>query len=194
MTAGAIGMNGTRGNGWRLAAWGSAAALLALPWLAMRYTTDVNWTGVDFAVFGAMLLTACIVFEIGLRARGGWPNRAALAVAVGTGFLLVWVNLAVGFLGDEHNDANLLFLAVFAVAGIGAARARLQPGAMVRVMIATAATQALVAGGAFAAGLATPGKEGVYEVLMGSGLFCTLWLISAGLFALAARRRPAEAA
>ena len=37
--------------------WGGAALLLLAPWLAMRLTDDVAWTGGDFAVFGAMLLT-----------------------------------------------------------------------------------------------------------------------------------------
>ena len=180
---------GGGGNGWRIAAWGGAAALLLLPLVAMQFTDDVTWTASDFATFGAMLLAAGGLFELGMRMGGGWAYRAAFAVAVAAAFLLVWVNLAVGFLGSEDNPANLLFLGVFAVAGIGATLARFQTAGMARAMLATAVTQVLIGGTGLASGLASPGTDGIYEVVMGSSLFATLWLISAGLFRLAARRQ-----
>ena len=39
-------------------AWGGALVLLAAPWVAMRFTDQVAWSGGDFAVFGALLLGA----------------------------------------------------------------------------------------------------------------------------------------
>ena len=41
--------------------WGGALALLALPWVAMRFTDEVVWTGGDFALFGAMALQNSIL-------------------------------------------------------------------------------------------------------------------------------------
>tara|TARA_R110002072_G_scaffold184943_2_gene341597 strand:- start:293 stop:592 length:300 start_codon:yes stop_codon:yes gene_type:complete len=81
---------------WRLALWGAAATLLALPALAMRVTDQVNWGPGDFFVFGIMLagLVGGIEFlsasRLALRAKliGG-----AIVLAV---FALVWVELAVG--------------------------------------------------------------------------------------------------
>ena len=49
---------GRRTNPFGALVWGGAACLLALPWVAMRFTRDVQWTGSDFLVFGAMLLVA----------------------------------------------------------------------------------------------------------------------------------------
>jgi hypothetical protein len=43
----------------RIAIWGTAAFLLLLPWVAMQFTTEVNWTLFDFLVIGVMLLAAC---------------------------------------------------------------------------------------------------------------------------------------
>ena len=106
-------------------------------------------------------------------------------------FLLVWVNLAVGFLGSEGNPANILFLLVLGIAIGGSIATRLRAAPMVRTMFAAAIVQVLVATTALAAGWASPGWAGVYEVVMGSTLFGGLWLISAALFRNAAQDEAA---
>ncbi|MCA1662006.1 MAG: hypothetical protein LC648_07535 [Novosphingobium sp.] len=179
---------------WRIAAWSAAAALLALPAVAMRFTREVVWTAEDFAAMGAMLLIAGLAIEGLVRASRSLPYRLGAAVAVLAGFLLVWVNLAVGFLGDEGNPANLMFLAVLAVAAGGAVLTRVRPAGMARTMLAAAAVQMLVAGFGFSAGMGSPGSAGVFEVVMGSTLFGGLWLAAAALFGKAARDAERSAA
>lgn len=80
----------------RLLLWGGAALLLLLPWLAMRFTAEVNWSAADFAVFGAMLAGACGAYEMAARHSGSRSFRAAAAIAIATAFVVVWVSLAVG--------------------------------------------------------------------------------------------------
>ena len=49
-----------------------------------------------------------------------------------TGFLLVWVNIAVGFLGNENNPANLMFFGLLGLTLVGALRCAVssaRPGA-----------------------------------------------------------------
>ncbi len=104
---------------WRIALWGVAAALLPLPLAAMQFTGEVAWDGADFAVFGMMLAVAYGAFELAARMTGGIFYRAAAGVAVTAAFLLIWVNLAVGFLGNEDNLANLMFGGVLATAIAG---------------------------------------------------------------------------
>ena len=48
----------TKTNPLRALIWGGAACLLALPWVAMQFTSEVNWDATDFLVIGVMLLTA----------------------------------------------------------------------------------------------------------------------------------------
>ena len=81
---------------WRMIGWGGAAMLLLLPLVAMQFTQEVNWTGADFLVFGAMLIAAGGGIELATRAR--LPRRGKLAAvgAVIAAFLIVWVELAVG--------------------------------------------------------------------------------------------------
>jgi len=81
---------------WRIALWFSAAALLALPAIAMQFTDGVNWQLGDFAVFGGMIalvvggIEALSVSKLKLR------SKIIGVCAVLALFLLVWIELAVG--------------------------------------------------------------------------------------------------
>ena len=103
---------------------GAAACLLALPLVAMQFTREVQWTGIDFAVMGTLLAIACGAYELGAWLSGDRIYRAAFGLAVLTGFLLMWVTLAVGIIGAENDEANVLFLGVLATGAIGAVLAR----------------------------------------------------------------------
>lgn len=85
-----------RVTSWRPWLWGSAALLLALPWLAMRFTAEVAWDRADFLLFGAMLVLACGAYELcaHFTTRRRW--RVAVAAVIAASFLLVWVELAAG--------------------------------------------------------------------------------------------------
>lgn len=174
--------SGRGGNRWRLAVWGTAALLLLLPLVAMQFTEEVAWTPFDFFVFGTMLLAACGTYELGTRVSGSAAYRAAVGVAVVGGFVLVWINLAVGIIGTERDPANLMFGGVLLVGAVGALVARFRPRGMARALAATAVAQASVGAIALVGGL------GVEAVVL-SGFFAALWLTSAGLFRKAARER-----
>jgi hypothetical protein len=171
-----------RGNRWRPAIWGGAALLLLLPLLAMQFfpASGVNWTLSDFVVMGAMLSIACGAYELVAWLSGNTAYRAAAGVAILAGFLTVWVNLAVGMIGDEGNPYNLLFAGVLAIGLFGALFARLEARGMVRAMYATALAQALVAAVALVAGWDPRGA-------LFSTFFAAPGLVSAALFAKAAR-------
>lgn len=182
------GMNGERlWNGLRILGWGGAAVILLMPLVAMRFTSEVDWTLGDFVVMGALLGGSGLVLELATRKSTSLLYRLGVTAAVATAFLLVWVNLAVGFLGDEGNPANLMFLGVIAIAAVGAIVARSRPDAMARAMALAAAAQVLAGALGFAAGWSAPGAKGLYEVVMGTTLFAGLWLGSAALFWKAGR-------
>jgi hypothetical protein len=101
-----------------------------------------------------------------------------VAVAVVGAFLMIWINLAVGIIGSEGNPLNLLFFAVLAIGITGALAARFRPLGMAAAMVAMAGGQALV-------GVATVIVHGKTAAL--SAVFTAAWLVSAWLFARAAR-------
>jgi len=177
---------GRRGSPWRVAVWGSAVLLLLLPLVAMQFTEEVAWTPFDFIVFGVMLLAACGTYELGARLSSSTAYRAAIGIAVVAGFLLVWINLAVGIIGPEDNPANLMFVGVLMVGAVGAFIGRFQPLGMARALFATAVAQALVAVITLVAEL------GLKAVVL-SAFFAALWLLSAGLFRKAAQEHTPAA-
>ena len=170
----------------RIAAWATATALLLLvPLVAMSVTNEVDWTAFDFVFAGALLLGVGLTYELIARTTALTTYRAALGVALATAFALVWVNAAVGILGSEDNDANLMFAGVLAVAAIGALIARLRPEGMARALLATALAHALVGAIALIARLGS-----TEDALVLTAFFVALWLTSAHLFRRAARQHP----
>ena len=116
------------------------------------------------------------------------PCRSAVGVAVATAVILLWVNGAVGVIGSENNDANLMYFGVLAVGIIGAVIARFQPRGMALALFATALAQALVTAVALIDRLGYP-ANGPLEILGLNGFFIALWVVSAWLFRRAAREQ-----
>jgi hypothetical protein len=174
---------------WRKLRWGAASLLLLLPWLAMRFTDEVVWDTADFAVFGALLVGVCGGYDLAMRMRDDFAYRAAVAVALAAAFLLVWLSLGVGLIGQDGDPANGMYFGVLAVGFIGAVIARLQPLGMARALLATALAQAVVTAIALGAGLGQP-WSGPAELLLLNGFFVALFVAAAWLFGRAARAHP----
>ncbi len=178
-----------RRNRWRIAAWAAAALIMLLPLFAMQVTDQVVWDVTDFAVLGALLVGAGVTYELAARKTGNTAYRSAVGVALAAAFILVWVNGAVGIIGTEHDDANLMYGGVLAVGIIGAIIARFRPHGMARALFATALAQVLVAVIALIAGFGSTGPTWPLDILVSTGFFAALWLLSAWLFRKAAREQ-----
>lgn len=172
--------NTRKGNPWRLAVWGTAAGLLMIPAIAMQLGAEgVHWTAFDFVVMGTLLGSCCAAYELATRMSGNTLYRLGFAVAIALGFLLVWINLAVGIIGDEDNLANAVFAGVSLVGAIGALLGQLRAAGMARAMVATGIAQLLAGGYALVLGS--------MEGSMLSAAFAVMWFTSAALFHKAAR-------
>jgi hypothetical protein len=177
------GGNRQRGvGGWRIFFWGAAAALVALPAVAMRFTTEVNWTASDF-VFAAVLIGGVgLLLELAMRRSGSLAYRAGAAAAVLAGFATIWVNAAVGMIGSEDNPFNFVFLGIvalaLALAGAVAVRARASGMAVVTALAAAAQLAAALVG------TQTDLRGGIL-----SAVFAAPWLLAAALFAVSGRQQ-----
>jgi hypothetical protein len=125
-------------------------------------------------IFGLVGLT----LELAVRMSSHWAYRAGAGFAVLASFFILWVNLAVGMIGDEDNAYNLLFGGVIVLAIAGAVVTRARPKGMARVMAVAGLAQAAIG----LVGLAADPLGGTLSAGMGG-----LWLISAWLFGKAAR-------
>ncbi len=81
---------------WRLLLWLSLGALLAAPLIAMQFTSEVSWTGSDFAAMAVLLTVAGLAVELLLSRL--WTPRMRLLGCLGIlgAVVLVWVEGAVG--------------------------------------------------------------------------------------------------
>jgi peptidoglycan/LPS O-acetylase OafA/YrhL len=73
--------------------------LLLVPFVAMQFTHEVNWTLFDFIAAGGLLLGTGLLCEFVLRNMKNSQYRTAILVAVLFVFLLIWIELAVGIFG-----------------------------------------------------------------------------------------------
>ena len=168
-----------RGAGWvRPLAWGAAAALLALPLVAMQFTSDVQWTVGDFLFAAIMLGGVGIALELAVRISSAKSYRIGAGLGLAAGLLLIWVNGAVGYIGNEDNPYNLLFMGVVAIAFAGSLIAAFRPMGMAYAMLAAGIAHAAVG---FAGAPQDP------RTIILTIVFVGLWLGSARLFHIAAK-------
>jgi hypothetical protein len=174
----------------RLAAWAAVVALILLiPLIAMQVSDEWNWDLFDFTFAGTVLFGAALTYELIARKGSTVAYRAAVGLAVATALVLVWINAAVGIVGNDDLFI-LMYLGVLAIGLIGAFIARFQPQGMARVLVAIAIGQMLVP----TVVLAIPGLRavlweppGVVGVFVLNACFAALWLGSAWLFGKAGR-------
>ncbi|MVM37833.1 hypothetical protein GO730_09925 [Spirosoma sp. HMF3257] len=76
------------------------ATLLLIPFIAMQFTNEVNWTLSDFVVAGVLLLGTGLLIELVLRTVTTVKYRIALCAAIVVMLLLIWIELAVGIFGS----------------------------------------------------------------------------------------------
>jgi hypothetical protein len=74
---------------------------------------------------------------------GAWSYKAAVGVALVTGFGLGWSNMVQ--VADSGHPANLAYYSVLAVGVVGAGLARLEARGLALTLFAMAATLALIA-------------------------------------------------
>lgn len=170
----------TSSNGRRKLAWSVAGLILLIPFIAMQFTDEVAWSVGDFVLFGAMMAGSLLAYEVATKKTHSGPYKKAVSLALIGAFLIVWINGAVGIIGSENNDANLIFDGVLAIGLIGVLLSRFQPLGMSRAMYAMAAAQFIAFVIAWSAGW---GFTGPFTLA-----FMGIWLISARLFQKAARQ------
>ena len=181
--------SGSRANAWRIIGWGTAVALLAAPFIAMQlHAEGVDWSPGDFIFAGLLFAIIGGLLELAVwRIKSGW-YRAAVAVALLANLLVIWVNLAVGIVGSEHNSANQLFFLALLIGIAGACVARFRAAGMAAAMLA--AGIALMTALAIASMGATdePYVNHAFEVI-GTSIFAALFAASAWLFRRAAKQQ-----
>ena len=159
--------------------------MLLVALVAKQFIGEPDWIS-NLAQIGALLIGVGVAVDLAFRMANEAAYPAAIVLALGSVLLLAWVNGAVGIIGSEDNDANLMYFVVLAVGAIGAIIARFKPAGMARALFATALAQTLVTVIALVGRLASP-NSGTLEIVSINGFFVALFIGSAVLFWKAAR-------
>ncbi|MFO7830228.1 MAG: hypothetical protein R6V23_16525 [Bacteroidales bacterium] len=72
------------------------AFVLLIPFVAMQFTDEVNWTLSDFIIAGALLASTGLMCEIAIRKISNIMYRTAVYIAILLIVLSIWAELAVG--------------------------------------------------------------------------------------------------
>ncbi len=172
----------------RLMKWAALVAIiLAIPLVLTVRDGGVegvgwNWTFFDFVFMGVLLFGSALTYELVARKMSNGTYRAAVGLAVVTSVILVWINAAVGIIGDD-DGFNLMYFGVLAVGFSGALIVRFQAHGMARTMFVVAVAQALVP--VIALIISRPdtwGPPGVFGVFVLNTFFVMMFVGSAILF------------
>lgn len=76
-----------------------AATLILIPFIAMQFTNEVNWSAFDFLVIGILLTGTGLLIELVLRTIKTTTGRIIICAVILFLFFLIWAELAVGIFG-----------------------------------------------------------------------------------------------
>ena len=74
--------------------------ILLIPFTAMQFTNEVNWSVFDFVIAGILIFAVGLAIELILRKIKTPKLRVASIVAIIIAFLIIWAELAVGIFGS----------------------------------------------------------------------------------------------
>ena len=175
----------------RLIVWSLIiSGLLLIPFIVMQLSSEVNWDLSDFAIMGFMLAGVAILYEfIAIRSVKSL-YRTAFGIGLFGAFLLAWVNGAVGIIGSEDQEVNLMFGAVFIVGLVGALISRFKAKGMAFTLFIAAITQLLVPSIALIIWPPTSisWSPGILGVFLMCAVFSGIFVLSAYLFMKASRQ------
>ncbi len=147
----------------------------------------MSWDMLDFAVMAALLIGVVATYKLVIRRAPNSTYRWGVRAALLTVFLLIWVNGAVGIIGGENNDANMLYVAVPIIGLIFAVAARFKAPGMQRALYAMAATQVLVTAVGVFIGDRVAASGVPTDAIVITVFFVAAWLACAQIFARSVR-------
>lgn len=165
--------------------------LLVIPLVANFTVEGFNWNPGAFVFLWLVMVAIGVAYKLATHSAGNNAQRLATVIALGTGFLIFWGNLAVGFIGSDDNPVNLLYLAVLVLGAIGVVRVRFAAAGMARTMGMMTAGILLVP---VIAVIIRPHdfSPGVPQVFLLNAVFALMFAVAGFLYRLADKRRRAN--
>jgi hypothetical protein len=74
--------------------------VLLIPFVAMQFTNEVNWSVMDFVMAGILLFGTSLVIELVIRKVKSNKHRILISGIILLLLFLLWAELAVGIFGS----------------------------------------------------------------------------------------------
>lgn len=161
--------------------------ILMVPLIAMQFSSEVDWKIGDFIIMGALIFGTGASFVLITRVSTSLVFKVAMGLALGTTFLMIWANLAVGLIASGANLGNLMYMGVVAVVIIGTISSHFTAKGMERAMYASTLALVLLAIIALLANMDEYPGSSVNEIIAVNGFFATLYAVSGSLFRFVAQ-------
>ncbi|WP_026904420.1 hypothetical protein [Pedobacter glucosidilyticus] len=79
---------------------GVVGAILLIPFIAMQFTSEVDWSLFDFILMGVLLTGTGLLIDLAIRKIKTNPQRLIVLGVILLTFFLIWAELAVGIFGS----------------------------------------------------------------------------------------------
>lgn len=159
-----------------------ALIVLTIPLTAMLFTHEINWEPLDFGVAWLLIFGTGISFHFICRAYRNSIYKIASALAVCAGFAIIWINGAVGIIGNEENPINFLFGIVLLIMFLGSYLVKRSPRKMAWVMLVTAVSQIVITLWGTLIHLSNYPEYNFAGVIRITLLFSTIWGLTSLLY------------
>ena len=159
----------------------TTAILLLIPFIAMQFSAEVQWSAGDFILAGALLFGTGLSYLFITQRSERLSYQFGVGLALFAGLFLIWTNLAVGIIGSESDPFNVWYFAVIGVGITGALVSRFKPIGLAFTMLAMILALISIVIVALSTGMHHNPISPMTEILGINGLFVVLFAIS-GLF------------
>jgi hypothetical protein len=166
--------------------------ILLIPLIAMQYTTEVDWSVADYIIMGTLLFGTGSAFVILTAYSTNYLYKLAMVIAVGSTFLMIWVNLAVGLIGGGAHIGNLMYAGVIVIGLVGTFLARFSSQGMAHTMFAMSAGFAVILIIALVADMQNYPGSSVIEIIGVNGFFAMLYVLAGTLFRYVSNKETAQ--
>jgi nitrate/nitrite transporter NarK len=120
--------------------------LFLIPLIGNYTIAGWHWSLFDFIFIGILLCSLGSTYALGIQKTNSLYYKTAIGIALVAVLLLIWINGAVGIIGDGDVDTppTLFYIGVLSIFLIGSIISGLKPSGMAKVLFITATAQALV--------------------------------------------------
>lgn len=156
--------------------------ILLVPLIAMQFSNEVEWSVGDFVIMGILIFSVGVLFLLVTRYTTNLVYKAAMCGAIGSTFLLIWSNMAVGLIGAGPHMGNMMYIGVVAIVIIGTFFSKFTAHGMELAMFAAAGSLVLLAGIALLANMDEYPGSSVTEIIAVNAFFAFLFSVTGLLF------------